>query len=82
MYNSKYLIALFLIVIVVIIPFDSIGQCPMCRMAAESNLQNGGTEARGLNNGILYMLAMPYLLIGTLAFLWYRNRRKETGQIQ
>lgn len=52
-------------------------QCPMCRMSAESNLKNGGDAGRGLNNGILYMLATPYLIIGTIAFIWWRNRRKE-----
>ena len=51
-------------------------QCPMCRATAESNLANGGTEGEGLNNGIMYMLGMPYLLIGTIAFLWWRNRRR------
>lgn len=52
-------------------------QCPMCRMSAESNLQNGGVDGRGLNNGILYMLATPYLLVGLIGFIWWRNRRKE-----
>ena len=52
-------------------------QCPMCRMSAESNLKNGGTDGKGLNKGILYMLATPYLLVGTMAYLWYRNRKKE-----
>jgi hypothetical protein len=52
-------------------------QCPMCRMSAESNLKNGGDAGKGLNNGILYMLATPYLLIGGIAYVWYRNRRKE-----
>lgn len=53
-------------------------QCPMCRMSAESNLQNGGQAGRGLNNGILYMLATPYLLVGLIGYLWWRNRRKES----
>lgn len=52
-------------------------QCPMCRMSAESNLENGGTEGRGLNAGILYMLATPYLLVGALGYIWWRNRRKS-----
>ena len=52
-------------------------QCPMCRMSAESNLKNGGTAGKGLNNGILYMLATPYLLIGGVAYVWYRNKRRE-----
>ena len=52
-------------------------QCPMCRMSAESNLKNGGTAGKGLNTGILYMLATPYLLVGFFGYMWYRNRRKE-----
>lgn len=52
-------------------------QCPMCKIAAESNLKNGGKTGQGLNKGILYMLATPYLIIGTVAFMWWRNRRKE-----
>lgn len=55
---------------------ELLAQCPMCRATAESNLANGGTEGRGLNNGIMYMLGMPYVLIGTIAFLWWKNRRK------
>lgn len=52
-------------------------QCPMCRMSAESNLKNGGTEGRGLNTGILYMLAMPYVLVAAVGFWWWRNRKNE-----
>ena len=50
-------------------------QCPMCKIAAESNLENGGSAGKGLNTGILYMLTMPYVIIGILAFVWYRNRK-------
>lgn len=57
-------------------PEFNMAQCPMCRMSAESNLENGGSEGRGLNTGILYMLATPYLLVGTLGYIWWRNRRK------
>lgn len=52
-------------------------QCPMCRMTGESNLRDGGTHAKGLNKGILYMLATPYLLIGTIGFFWWRNNRRR-----
>jgi hypothetical protein len=52
-------------------------QCPMCRMSAETNLQNGGTAGRGLNRGILYLFAMPYLLVGTIGFVWWKNQLEE-----
>lgn len=72
--------AVFLL-IAVLIAFsmpDLLAQCPMCRMSAESNLANGGTEGKGLNNGILYMLATPYLIVGGIAYVWWRNRRKDS----
>lgn len=53
-------------------------QCPMCRMSAESNLKNGGTEGRGLNAGILYLLAMPYLIVASIGIWWWRNRRRPS----
>ncbi|RMF03726.1 MAG: hypothetical protein D6772_01750 [Bacteroidetes bacterium] len=57
---------------------DLVAQCPMCRMTAESNMQHGGgTEGKGLNNGILFLLSMPYLLIATLAYIWWRNKKKN-----
>jgi hypothetical protein len=59
------------------VPDSAAAQCPMCRMSAESNLQNGGQAGKGLNNGILYMLATPYLLVGFIGYIWWRNRRKE-----
>lgn len=58
-------------------PVEVQAQCPMCRMSAETNMKNGGTAGKGLNAGILYMLAMPYLIVGTVGYIWWRNRRKE-----
>ena len=52
-------------------------QCPMCRMSAEQNLKDGGTAGKGLNSGILYMLATPYVVVGTVALIWWRNRKNN-----
>jgi hypothetical protein len=65
-------------------PVEAEAQCPMCRISAESNLKNGGTAGKGLNKGILYLFFTPYLVIGTLGFLWWRNnklRQKEEQSI-
>ncbi len=51
-------------------------QCPMCRMSAEADLKSGGKDSKGLNAGIMYMLGFPYILIGTIGFIWYRERRR------
>ncbi len=68
-----------LVLIFCLLSNDLQAQCPMCRMSAESNLKNGGTDGRGLNTGILYMLAMPYMLVAAIGFWWYRNRRSNAG---
>lgn len=42
----------------------SYGQCAMCKQAAESTLKNDPTSlARSLNSGILYLMAVPYLML-------------------
>jgi len=48
-------------------------QCVMCREAAEAE-----TRAVGINEGILYLMAAPYLVMGAalLGYLLYRRRKK------
>ncbi len=53
-------------------------QCPMCRMSAEQNLKDGGTAGKGLNKGILFLLMMPYVAVGVVGYVWYRNKKKES----
>lgn len=59
----------------------SIAQCAMCRAGIENNVSNGETTiGAGLNMGILYLLAMPYLLAVVMGYLWYRNAKKRKGK--
>jgi len=65
--------------ILLLIIFGSVevfAQCPMCRAAAEQNLASGGEAARGLNNGILYLLITPYLIVSLLGIIWYYKYKK------
>ena len=79
MKNRLYkIISLLALVLVLSVPSEPVqAQCPMCRMSAESNLKNGGTAGKGLNKGILYMLSLPYVIVGSVAFIWWRNRIKD-----
>ncbi len=52
-------------------------QCSMCTLNAENSVKNGNTEGKGLNNGILYLLAAPYLAIAGVGFLWYKKYRRK-----
>ena len=52
---------------------EASAQCAMCRAVLESN---GDTSvAEGINNGIVYLMAIPYILVGALIFLVYRKMR-------
>ena len=71
--------SLLTFVLILIANMDAVAQCPMCRMSLESNLKNGGTAGQGMNAGILLLLATPYLLVGGIAFVWYRNKKSQAN---
>jgi uncharacterized membrane protein YphA (DoxX/SURF4 family) len=54
-------------------------QCAMCSVNAEQSVKNGNTQGKGLNSGILYLLAIPYLLISGIGILWYVKYRKKSA---
>jgi len=57
----------------------SFSQCSMCKAIADSGSKDEATRVgRGLNNGILYLLAMPYIIGGVAFFIWRKNRRKNS----
>lgn len=58
----------------------AMAQCSMCRTQVENNVSDGDTSfAAGLNFGILYLFAAPYLMVMIIAFLWYRQSRVNAG---
>ena len=73
---KKFLtIAIFVLLAVI----DAEAQCAMCKSVVESNLENGDSIGKGLNDGILYLMAMPYLSLALIAFFWSRhNKRAKT----
>lgn len=75
---AKFLFIFLLVLSVQVLDVNTASaQCPMCKMSAESNLENGGTAGKGLNKGILYLFAAPYLMVGGLAFMWHRANKKK-----
>lgn len=83
--NSKYrtlkvlrspffqFIAYMLMVIMVIIPESVSAQCAMCRAVLESSGDN--SMAEGINDGIVYLMAIPYILVAFLFYFVYRKLR-------
>ena len=52
-------------------------QCAMCTLNAENSVKEGNTQGSGLNSAILYLLAAPYIAVGLVGFIWYRNYRRK-----
>lgn len=52
-------------------------QCAMCKQSAESSLKEGNTDAIGLNIGIMYLLVIPYVLVGGIGYYWYVNHKRQ-----
>lgn len=62
---------LFLITIVLFLSFDLLyGQCAMCKAVSESGGEDPEGIGSGLNTGILYLMAVPYILL----FLLFRKQ--------
>ena len=49
-------------------------QCAMCRAILAS--EAGQTTAKGVNDGIVYLMLIPYILMGGLALVAYRYVKK------
>lgn len=60
----------------------TLAQCPACKTALESNRADGTSQiGAGINDGILYLLVAPYLLISVLAIVLYRSyKNKKAGK--
>jgi hypothetical protein len=50
---------------------ESNAQCAMCRAVLES--EEGQTAAEGINDGIVYLMAIPYILVGGIGFFIYKK---------
>ena len=53
---------------------DLFSQCAMCRAVLES--QEDQSVSAGLNDGIIYLMAIPYIVAGVIGFLIYKKFKK------
>jgi len=57
-------------------------QCAQCAATVETNNRSGAKTTNGLNQGILYLLAAPYLVVGAGGYIWYKNYRKKNVSLK
>lgn len=74
MKNKKFnLTTLMLLLLFFINKANTFAQCAMCKTSVESDLANGGSIAQGLNKGILYLMAVPYLVLMLGAYFFFKK---------
>lgn len=70
--KTKSILFLFLIVL---LPNLAEAQCAMCRAVLES--EGSEAAAKGINDGIVYLMIFPYVLVGGIAYFIYRSFRNK-----
>lgn len=72
--NFKMRYAVLLLTLVfLLVPELAEAQCAMCRAVLES--EGSEATAKGINNGIVYLMAIPYLLVAGLFFFIYKKMK-------
>jgi len=63
---------LMVLLVMAIVIGGADAQCVMCKAVAEDSAA-GGAVGRGINQGILYIMAVPYILLGTIGYLIFKK---------
>jgi cbb3-type cytochrome oxidase subunit 3 len=66
---------LFIFILFFMFTHTGEAQCAMCRAVIES--EENGEMAKGINNGIIYLMVFPYILVGGIGYIIYRSRKKR-----
>ena len=56
---------------------NTFSQCAMCKAVVEANLESGDTKGAGLNEGILFLMAMPYVAVFIFGLFYYIQKKKK-----
>lgn len=61
-------------------------QCPMCKAALTSGRTNGKNKYErqvgdGINRGILFLMAVPYVLLAGAGFAFYKSNLKKKARL-
>jgi hypothetical protein len=51
-------------------------QCAMCRAALTS--EGNAVKAQAVNDGIVYLMVIPYVLVAGIGYYIYRMRKKKS----
>ena len=67
---------LFVIIVLILSTTDIHPQCSMLSAIMESDQEY--EAAKGLNRGIVYLMSIPYILVGLIIWKIYRTNKSST----
>lgn len=62
------------VVIMLVFIAGAEAQCAMCTKTAS---QLGEKPALGMNQGILYLMGAPFLIMGYIGYRWWKSQKEE-----
>ncbi|WP_348822613.1 hypothetical protein [Flavobacterium aestuarii] len=65
----------FYILCSMLFSLSSHAQCAMCRAAL--NGEDNKVKAEAINDGIVYLMIIPYVLVGAIGYYIYRMKKKK-----
>ena len=74
---KKYLPVLLVCLLMVVACLSTQAQCAMCQGQVETATDAGSSVALGINKGVLYIFMMPYLIMATLGYFWWKGRKRD-----
>lgn len=65
----------FVVVLFFLFTTVSSAQCAMCRAALGGD--SNKAQAQAVNDGIVYLMVIPYVLVAAIGYAVYRMRKKK-----
>lgn len=68
---------LFILSIFMLFLFLHLGAEAQCAMCTKTASQLGEKPALGMNQGILYLMGAPFIIVGVIAYRWWKSQPTE-----
>lgn len=67
-----------ILLLVFCISFFSAATNAQCSVCTKTASQLGEKPAKGMNSGILYLMAAPFAIVGFIGYRWWRSNKEQT----
>ncbi len=82
MKNSRLFAPIVFAVLLALSPFSASAQCSMCTATARNGVESADNpKAKGLNDGILLLMSVPYAAAAVVGVLWYRRSKSAKARV-